>query len=92
MAWHATTCGMTRLSFYQGTSKLKSIEFFETFITLNVLDKNCNNSRNNIKSQIKNKKNRSIKFVELLIPTLNKFISYQFLHISLEGVNHKQPL
>ena len=41
-------------------------------------------------SQIKNKKNRSIKFVELLIPTLNKFISYQFLHILLEGVNHKQ--
>ena len=32
------------------------------------------------KSQIKNKKNRSIyKFVELLIPTLNKFISNQFL-------------
>ena len=30
------------------------------------------------------------KFVELLIPTLNKFISYQFLLILLEEANHKQ--
>ena len=43
-----------------------------------------------MKSQIKNKKSRSIKFVELLILTLNKFISCQFLHILLEVVNHKQ--
>ena len=90
MAWHAATCVMTSLSFYQGTSKSKGIEFFETFITLNLFDKNSNNSRNNMKSQIKNKKNRSIKFVELLIPTLNKFISYQFLHTLLEGVNDEQ--
>ena len=90
MAWHAATCGMTSLGFYQGTGKPKSIGFFETFTTLNLLDKNSNNGRNNMKSQIKNKKNRSIKFVELLIPTLNKFISYQFLHILLEGVNDEQ--
>ena len=42
-----------------------------------------------MKSQIKNKKNKSC--VELLIPTLNKFISYQFfiLLLSLEGANHE---
>ena len=44
-----------------------------------------------MKSQIKNKKNISIyKFAELLIPSLNKFISYQFLLILLEGANHEQ--
>ena len=43
-----------------------------------------------MKSQIKNKKNKSIRFVELLILTLNKFIIYEFLHILLEGVNHEQ--
>ena len=93
LAWmtgHIATCGMTSLSYYQGTTKPKSIGFFETFITLNLLDKNSNNSRNSMESQIKNKKNRSINFVELLKPTLNKFISYQFLHILLEGVNHEQ--
>ena len=72
---------MTSISYYQGTTKPRSTGFFGTFVTLNLLDKN---------SQIKNKKNRSINFVELLIPTLNKFISYQFLHILLEGVNHEQ--
>ena len=29
-----------------------------------------------MKSQIKNKKEQKYKFVELLIPTLNKFISH----------------
>ena len=43
-----------------------------------------------MKSQIKSKNNRSMKFVLLLLPTLNKFISYQFLHILLEAVNHEQ--
>ena len=42
-----------------------------------------------MKSQIKNRKNM-YKIVELLIPTLNKIISYQFLLIILEGANHKQ--
>ena len=70
MAWHAAICDMTSLNFYQGTSKPKSIGIFETFITLDLLDKNSNNNRNNIKSQIKNKKNISMKFVELLISTL----------------------
>ena len=90
MAWHAALCGMTSISFYQDTSKPKSTGFFETIITLNLLDKNSNNSRNDMKFQIKNKKNRSIKFMGLLIPTLNKFISYQFLHILLDGVHHEQ--
>ena len=31
MAWHAATHGMTRLSFYQGTGKPKSIGFLKTF-------------------------------------------------------------
>ena len=43
-----------------------------------------------MKSQIKNKNNRSIRFVELLMSTLNKFISCQFLDILFEGVNHEQ--
>ena len=44
-----------------------------------------------MKSQIKNKKNwKKYKFVELLISTLNKIISYQFLVILLEGANHEQ--
>ena len=44
-----------------------------------------------MKSQIKNKKNISIyKFAELLVPSLNKFISYQFLLILLEGANYEQ--
>ena len=42
-----------------------------------------------MKSQIKNKKNKSM-FVELLIPTLNKSISYRFLLILLEGANHEE--
>ena len=41
----------------------------------NLFKKNLNNTRNNIKSQILNKKNGGI--VELLIPTLNKIISNQ---------------
>ena len=28
--------------------------------------------------------------MELLIPTLNKLISYQFFHILLEAANHEQ--
>ena len=43
-----------------------------------------------MKSQIKNKKNQKYKFAELLIPTLNKFISYQLLLVLLEGANHEQ--
>ena len=52
-----------------GTSQPKSIGIFENFVTIILLDKNSNNGHNNMKSQIKNKKNISIKFVELLIPT-----------------------
>ena len=43
-----------------------------------------------MKSQIKNKKNESIRFVELLIPTLNKISSYRFLLTLMEGTNHKK--
>ena len=42
---------------------------------LNLFKNNLNNTRNNIKSQIQNKKNGGI--VELLIPTLNKIIRNQ---------------
>ena len=45
-----------------------------------------------MKSQTINKKNRSIhKFVELQMPA-NKFFSYQFLTILLEGENNEQSL
>ena len=54
--------------------------------TPNLLEKNSNNSRNNMKSQ----KGQKYKFVESVIPTLNKFISYQFLLILLKGANHEQ--
>ena len=37
-------------------------------------------------------KEQKYKFVELLIPTLNKLISFQFLLILLEGANHEQSL
>ena len=43
-----------------------------------------------MKSQIKNKKYQKYKFAELLIPTLNKFISHQLLLILLEGANYEQ--
>ena len=51
------------------------------------------NTRNNMKPQINNKlkyKELKYKYVELLIPTLNKISRYQFLLIQLEGKNHKQ--
>ena len=51
------------------------------------------NTRNNMKPQINNKlkyKELKNKYVEMLIPTLNKISSYQFLLIQLEGESHKQ--
>ena len=42
-----------------------------------------------MRSQIKKQKEQKYKFVELLIPTLNKFISYQLLLILLEEKNHE---
>ena len=42
-----------------------------------------------MKSQIEQKEQR-YEFVELLIPTLNKIISYQFLLLLLERANHEQ--
>ena len=42
-----------------------------------------------MKSQIEQKGQR-YEFVELLIPTLNKIISYQFLLLLLERANHEQ--
>ena len=80
MARHAATRGMTSLSFCQGTGKSKSIGFLET-LRHPIQQKKLKNSRKNMKSQTKNKKNRSI----LLIPTLNKSVSYQFLIILLLG-------
>ena len=69
----------------------KVLHFSWDLQTPNLLEKDSNNSRNNMKSQIKNeKKKQKYKFVELLIPTLNKFIRYQFLLILLEKSNHQQ--
>ena len=48
---------------------------------LNLFKNNLNNTRNNIKSQIQNKKNGEI--VELLIPTLNKIIRNQDIYFAV---------
>ena len=61
MAWHAATSVLTNLNFYQATEKPKGIAFLETFKTrFYYVENNPNNTRNNMKSQIKNKKDRSI--------------------------------
>ena len=49
-----------RPQFLPGHQQSKKYWIFSDLYTLNLLDKNSNNSRNNMKSQIKNKKNRSI--------------------------------
>ena len=52
----------------------------------NLLKNNPNNTRNNMKSQIKNKKNNSISLWHYqLLP----IVSYHFLVILLEGANHE---
>ena len=54
----------------------QGIGFLETLKNpANLFKNNLNNTRNNMKSQIQNKKNGGI--VELLIPTLNKIIRNQ---------------
>ena len=55
---------------------------------MNQLKNNLNNTRNNIKSQIQNKKNGEI--VELLIPTLNKIIRNQGTYFVKIMNNHLQ--
>ena len=69
-AGKAFSSALTSFSFYQG------IGFLETLKNpANLFKNNLNNTRNNMKSQIQNKKNGGI--VELLIPTLNKIIRNQ---------------
>ena len=58
--------------------------------TFNLLQRNPNSTRNNMKFKIKNKKEWKRKFVKLVIPKLNKIISYQFLFILLKGKNYEQ--
>ena len=55
----------------------------------NLFLKNPNDTRNNMKSQIKNKKNGSISLWQI-IPTIKKIISYQILLILSEGENYEQ--
>ena len=76
IAWHSAIRAMTRFSFCQGIGKSKGIGFLETFknpIYQKIIN-NPNNSKNNIKSQIRKWKEQKYKFVESLIPTLNKII------------------
>ena len=56
MACHAAASILTSFSFYQGNGKLRGIGFLDTF--KNPIY-NGNNTRNDMKSQIKNKKNGS---------------------------------
>ena len=58
--WHSATRTKINFNFYQGTGKPKGIGFLESFQKPNFLENNPNNSRNNKKSQIKNRNNRSI--------------------------------
>ena len=87
MAWHAATRGMTSLSFCQGTGKPKSIGFLETFRHPIYQKKKIITAGIILSLKLKEQK---YKFVELLILTLNKFISYQFLLTLLKRAKHEQ--
>ena len=67
MVWHAVTSALTSFSFYQDTDQPKGIKFLKK--------PNLKIIRNNMKSQIQNKKNGGI--MELLIPILNKIMKNQ---------------
>ena len=54
MVWKAPTSALTSFSIYQGNKKPKGTGF------PNLLEKYPNNTRNNMKSQIKKRKNRRI--------------------------------
>ena len=75
MVWYAATSALTSLSFYQDTDKPRYWISWDLKNPANLFKNNLNNTRNNMKSQIQNKKNGGI--VELLIPTLNKIIRNQ---------------
>ena len=80
-AGKAFSSALTSFSFYQG------IGFLETLKNpANLFKNNLNNTRNNMKSQIQNKKNGGI--VELLIPTLNKIIRNQGTYFVVIMNNH----
>ena len=84
MEQHAATGAQTSFNFYWETDKPKTYWIWK-LQKLNLLENNPNNTRNNMKSHIKNKKDgRKYYSVELLISTLNKIIRYQFLLILLE--------
>ena len=75
MVWYAATSALTSFSFYQDTDKPGYWISWDLKNPANLFKNNLNNTRNNMKSQIQNKKNGGI--VELLIPTLNKIIRNQ---------------
>ena len=78
------TCDMTSCSFYQALASQKVLDFLRPAKT-QFIRKESSNKRKNVKSQIKNKKDRS------KVRGISEIISYQFWLISLDGANHEQP-
>ena len=77
---------LTSFSFYQDTDKPRYWISWDLKNPANLFKNNLNNTRNNMKSQIQNKKNGGI--VELLIPTLNKIIRNQDTYFVVIMNNH----
>ena len=65
------TCDMTSCSFYQALASQKVLDFLRTAKT-QFIRKESSNKRKNVKSQIKNKKDRS------KVRGISEIISYQF--------------
>ena len=78
------TCDMTSCSFYQALASQKVLDFLRPAKT-QFIRKESSNKRKNVKSQIKNKKDRS------KVRGISEIISYQFWLISFDGANHEQP-
>ena len=78
------TCDMTSCSFYQALASQKVLDFLRPAKT-QFIRKESSNKRKNVKSQIKNKKDRS------KVRGISEIIIYQFWLISLDGANHEQP-
>ena len=79
MTWHSATRAMTSF-----TGKLKGIGFLEVFKYPIYWKKFL------ITTGKYEQKEPKYKIVESLLLTLNKFLSYQFLLILLEGADHEQ--
>ena len=65
------TCDMTSCSFYQALASQKVLDFLRT-AKIQFIRKESSNKRKHVKSQIKNKKDRS------KVRGISEIISYQF--------------